>query len=59
MEQLLINLKLLGVRDDDLSRLPDYVQTVSSATGVPMPINMPIVGRDAFRTATEFMHPQS
>jgi len=25
---------------------------VSSATGVPMPINMPIVGRDAFRTAT-------
>jgi isopropylmalate/homocitrate/citramalate synthase len=52
MEQLLVNLKLLGVRDDDLSRLPDYVQTVSSATGVPMPINMPIVGRDAFRTAT-------
>jgi 2-isopropylmalate synthase len=52
MEQLLVNLKLLGVRDDDLSRLPDYVQTVSAATGVPLPINMPIVGRDAFRTAT-------
>jgi len=52
MEQLLVNLKLLGVRDDDLSRLPEYVQMVSSATGVPMPINMPIVGRDAFRTAT-------
>jgi 2-isopropylmalate synthase len=52
MEQLLVNLKLLGIRDDDLSRLPEYVQTVSSATGVAMPINMPIVGRDAFRTAT-------
>ena len=52
MEQLLVNLKLLGVRDDDLSRLPDYVQLVAEATGVPMPINMPIVGRDAFRTAT-------
>ena len=52
MEQLLVNLKLLGVRNDDLSHLPDYVQTVSSATGVPMPINMPIVGRDTFRTAT-------
>jgi 2-isopropylmalate synthase len=52
IEQLLVNLKLLGVRNDDLSRLPDYVQTVASATGVPMPINMPIVGRDAFRTAT-------
>ena len=52
MEQLLVNLKLLGVRDDDLSHLPDYVQLVSTATGVPLPINMPIVGRDAFRTAT-------
>ena len=52
MEQLLVNLKLLGVREDNLSRLPDYVQLVASATGVPMPINMPIVGRDAFRTAT-------
>jgi 2-isopropylmalate synthase len=52
MEQLLINFKLLGVRDDDLSHLPHYVQLVANATGVPMPINMPIVGRDAFRTAT-------
>ena len=52
MEQILVNLKLLGVRDDDLSSLPDYVQLVSSATGVPIPSNMPIVGRDAFRTAT-------
>jgi len=52
MEQLLVNLKLLGVRHDDLSRLPDYVRLVAAATGVPMPINMPIVGRDAFRTAT-------
>jgi isopropylmalate/homocitrate/citramalate synthase len=52
MEQLLVNLKLLGIRDDDLSRLPDYVRLASDATGVPMPINMPIVGRDAFRTAT-------
>ena len=36
MEQLLVNLKLLGVGDNDLSRLPDYVQTVSSAAGVPV-----------------------
>ena len=28
------------------------MQTVASATGIPLPINMPIVGRDAFRTAT-------
>jgi 2-isopropylmalate synthase len=52
IEQLLVNLKLLGIRNDDLSRLPDYVELVAQATGVPMPVNTPIVGRDAFRTAT-------
>jgi 2-isopropylmalate synthase len=52
MEQLLVNLKLLGWRDDDLSALPEYVETASAAVGVPIPVNMPIVGRDAFRTAT-------
>ena len=52
MEQLLVNLKLLGIRDDELGTLPEYVSVVAEATGVPMPVNMPIVGRDAFRTAT-------
>ncbi len=52
MEQLLVNMKLLGWRDDDLSSLPEYVDTVSQAVGVPIPVNTPIVGRDAFRTAT-------
>jgi isopropylmalate/homocitrate/citramalate synthase len=52
MEQLLVNLKLLGWRDDDLTKLPVYTETVSRAVGVPIPINHPIVGRDAFRTAT-------
>jgi 2-isopropylmalate synthase len=52
IEQLLVNLKLLGIRNDDLSCLPEYVELVSQATGVPVPVNTPIVGRDAFRTAT-------
>jgi 2-isopropylmalate synthase len=52
MEQLLVNLKLLEWRDDDLTALPEYVETVSRAVGVPIPVNTPIVGRDAFRTAT-------
>jgi 2-isopropylmalate synthase len=52
MEQLLVNMKLLGWRDDDLTKLPEYVATVSQAVGVPIPVNTPIVGRDAFRTAT-------
>jgi len=52
MEQILVNLKLLGWRDDDLGCLPEYVETVAQAVGIPVPVNMPIVGRDAFRTAT-------
>ena len=52
MEQLLVNLRLLGVRDNDLTRLPEYVEPVAEATGVPIPANTPIVGKDAFRTAT-------
>ncbi len=52
MEELLVNLKLLGIRDHDLSRLSEYCARVAEATGAPMPVNAPIVGRDAFRTAT-------
>ncbi|MGB3564090.1 MAG: LeuA family protein [Thermoanaerobaculia bacterium] len=52
MEQLLVNLKLLGMRDDDLTCLPEYVDLAGSATGVPINVNTPIIGRDAFRTAT-------
>jgi len=52
IELLLVNLRLLGWRDDDLSRLPEYVGTVSRATGVPVGPSAPVVGRDAFRTAT-------
>jgi 2-isopropylmalate synthase len=52
MEQLLVNLRLAGVREGDLSRLPEYVAAVASAAGVTIPPNTPIVGRDAFRTAT-------
>ncbi|HSP16400.1 MAG TPA: LeuA family protein [Thermoanaerobaculia bacterium] len=52
MEQLLLNLRLLGIRHDDLSRLPEYVSAVATAAGVPVSANAPIVGHDAFRTAT-------
>lgn len=52
MEQILVNLKLLGLRDDDLTRLPEYVELVAKASGVPISVNTPIVGRDCFRTAT-------
>ncbi len=52
MDQLLVNLQLLGWIDRDLTRLNEYCATVSAATGVPIPDNYPIVGKDAFRTGT-------
>ena len=52
MDTLLVNLVLMGYLDRDLSALVDYCDAVSKATGVPIPPNYPIVGKDAFRTAT-------
>ncbi len=52
MDQLLVNLKLMGAIGRDLTRLKEYCQAVSDAVGVPIPPNYPVVGRDAFRTAT-------
>jgi len=52
MDLLLVNLKLLGLHDGDLSRLPEYCQAASRATGVPIPANYPVFGADAFRTGT-------
>ena len=52
MDALLMNLVLMGYIERDLSALCEYCETVSAATGVPIPPNYPIVGRDAFRTAT-------
>ena len=52
MDLLLVNLKLMGAINNDLTRLPDYCRTVSEATGVPIPAGYPVVGSDAFRTGT-------
>ena len=52
MDMLLTNLVLMGRREADLSRLEEYTRLVSEACAVPIPANYPVVGRDAFRTAT-------
>jgi 2-isopropylmalate synthase len=55
IDQMLVNLKLMGVApwdEQDLTKLKQYCETVSRATGVPIPKNYPVVGDDAFRTAT-------
>ncbi len=55
IDQMLVNLKLMGIApwdQQDLSKLKPYCQAVSRATGVPIPANYPVMGDDAFRTAT-------
>lgn len=52
MDLLLLNLRLMGWFDHDLSRLVPYVRKVSEACKVPIPLNYPLSGSDAFRTAT-------
>ncbi len=52
MDLLLVNLKLLGMHDIELSRLAEYCDLVSRATGVPIPASYPVLGADAFRTGT-------
>ena len=52
MDLLLVNLVLMGALERDLSALCEYCDAVSAATGVPIPANYPVVGHDAFRTAT-------
>ena len=52
MELMLVNLRLLGLLEHDLSKLKQYSEAVSKATHTPIPPNYPVVGRDAFRTAT-------
>jgi 2-isopropylmalate synthase len=55
IDQMLVNLKLMKVdpwTTQDLTRLKDYCNAVAHATGIPIPANYPVVGEDAFRTAT-------
>src|SRR6202047_4776063 len=52
MELMLVNLRLMGLIDHDLSRLKEYCEKVARATHTTIPPNYPVVGHDAFRTAT-------
>ena len=54
MELLLMNLRLLGQlpAERDLTKLVEYCETVARAVHWQVPLNYPLVGRDAFRTAT-------
>jgi 2-isopropylmalate synthase len=52
LDQLLVNLKLLGAESGDLTSLAELVAMVSEHCGVPVPVGYPVFGRDAFRTGT-------
>ena len=52
MELLLVNLRLMGLRNNDLMYLRAYCEKIAKATHTAIPPNYPVFGRDAFRTAT-------
>ncbi|MBA3397510.1 MAG: 2-isopropylmalate synthase [Deltaproteobacteria bacterium] len=53
LDQILLNLKLLGeLPEHDLTKLVLWCKTASQATRVPIHPQYPLVGEDAFRTAT-------
>jgi 2-isopropylmalate synthase len=54
IELILLNLRLQGelAPGRDLSRLVEYCEAVARAVRWSIPSNYPLVGRDAFRTAT-------
>lgn len=52
IDRLMVNLKLMGWIDNDLTQLGEYVRFVSEVVRVPLPDQYPVFGRDAFRTGT-------
>jgi isopropylmalate/homocitrate/citramalate synthase len=47
-----VNLRLMGLRSNDLTPLRAYCQKIAAATLTTIPPNYPVFGKDAFRTAT-------
>ena len=52
LDLLLVNLKLLGLETRNLEGLAPLVDRVAEACRWPVPLNYPVFGLDAFRTAT-------
>jgi len=52
IDTLMVNLKLMGFIDNDLSRLFTYCDLVSKYCKVPIPVNYPVAGKGAFKTST-------
>lgn len=52
IDQLMVNLTLMGMRKGNLTDLPALAARVAELCGITIPVNYPVLGRDAFRTGT-------
>ena len=52
IDLLMVNLSMMGYIDNDLTKLPAYCRAVARACDVRIAPNYPVIGADAFRTAT-------
>lgn len=52
LDQLMVNLVLLGLWEGDLTELPTLAEQIAARCGFALPSNYPVLGRDAFRTGT-------
>lgn len=50
LDQLMVNLRLLGYWGGSLANLPSLAECVAELCGVVTPVTYPVLGRDAFRT---------
>tara|TARA_Y100000992_G_C21259821_1_gene490630 strand:+ start:238 stop:1071 length:834 start_codon:yes stop_codon:yes gene_type:complete len=52
IDQTLVNLSLMGVINNDLTSLSEYMKKAHEYVGVALPRNYPVFGEDAFETGT-------
>jgi 2-isopropylmalate synthase len=52
MDQVLVNMKVMGWMQRDMHALNDYCELVREHCAAPLPFNYPVMGHDAFRTST-------
>ncbi|MEC9174081.1 MAG: 2-isopropylmalate synthase [Candidatus Thermoplasmatota archaeon] len=52
IDQTLVNLKLMGAIDNDLTSLNEYMRKANEYVEVDLPRNYPVFGQDAFETGT-------
>jgi len=52
LDQLLVNLRVMRWTQHDTQALHDYSDLIQKHCHAPLPFNYPVLGKDAFRTAT-------